>query len=145
MGSVQKVYLYGSEFVVLADNNSLTYVLTSAKLDAAGHRWLAAFSTYNFSIKCLANKDGLSRRPNGPPHEDVAFLEEKKRIEGFKMHVLDHDPHEAISAVHQRHFRNSSSDESDHSLLVESLGFNASAISDHFADPGQDLIIRPGF
>lgn len=63
MGSVRKVYLYGSEFVVLADNNSLTYVLTSAKLDATGHRWLATFSTYNFSIKCLANKDadGLSR------------------------------------------------------------------------------------
>lgn len=31
-------YLYGSEFVVLTDNNPLTYVLTSAKLDAAGHR-----------------------------------------------------------------------------------------------------------
>lgn len=59
-------YLYGSEFVVLTDNNPLTYVLTSAKLDAAGHRWLVALSTYNFSIKYragLANKDadGLSR------------------------------------------------------------------------------------
>ena len=43
-------YLYGSEFVVFTDNNPITYVLTSAKLDATGHRWLAALSAYNFSI-----------------------------------------------------------------------------------------------
>jgi hypothetical protein len=35
---------------VLTDNNSLTYVLTSAKLDAYGHRWIAAVAIYNFSI-----------------------------------------------------------------------------------------------
>lgn len=142
-------YLYGSEFVVLTDNNPLTYVLTSAKLDAAGHRWLAALSTYNFSIKYragLANKDadGLSRRPNGPPYEDVAFLEEEKRIKHFKTRLLDREPevvsHEAISAVCQRHFESSCSDEPAHSILVESLGLNASAIPDQFADPGQDTL-----
>ena len=31
-------YLYGSEFQVYMDNNHLTYVLTTAKLDATGHR-----------------------------------------------------------------------------------------------------------
>ena len=31
-------YLYGSQFTVLTDNNPLTYVLSSAKLDATGHR-----------------------------------------------------------------------------------------------------------
>ena len=31
-------YLYGSEFQVYTDNNLLTYVLTTAKLDATGHR-----------------------------------------------------------------------------------------------------------
>lgn len=61
-------YLYGTEFTVLTDNNPLTYVLTSAKLDAAGHRWLAALSTYKFNIKYRAghtngDADGLSRRP----------------------------------------------------------------------------------
>ena len=30
-------YLYGAEFQVFADNNLLTYVLTTAKLDATGH------------------------------------------------------------------------------------------------------------
>ena len=33
-------YLYGSKFTVWTDNNPLTYVLTTANLDATGHRWL---------------------------------------------------------------------------------------------------------
>ena len=43
-------YLYGSEFQVYMDNNLLTYVLTMAKLDSTGHRWVAALSNYTFSI-----------------------------------------------------------------------------------------------
>ena len=43
-------YLYGSEFQVHTDNNLLTYVLTTAKLDATGHRWAAALSNYTYSI-----------------------------------------------------------------------------------------------
>ena len=35
-------YLYGNQFTIVTDNNPLTYVLSSAKLDATGHRWLAA-------------------------------------------------------------------------------------------------------
>lgn len=31
-------YLYGANFVIVTDNNPLTYLLTSAKLDAASHR-----------------------------------------------------------------------------------------------------------
>uniref|UniRef100_A0A8C9SN96 ribonuclease H n=1 Tax=Scleropages formosus TaxID=113540 RepID=A0A8C9SN96_SCLFO len=44
-------YLYGVSFTVRTDNNPLTYVLTSAKLNATGHRWLAALSTYNFTVQ----------------------------------------------------------------------------------------------
>ena len=45
-------YLYGSKsFEVFTDNNPLTYVLTSAKLDACGQRWVAKLANYNFSIK----------------------------------------------------------------------------------------------
>lgn len=63
-------YLYGNKFSVLTDNNPLTYVLSSAKLDATGHRWLAALNTYHFTIKYKTGKsnsdaDGLSRRPQG--------------------------------------------------------------------------------
>ena len=43
-------YLYGSEFQVYTDNNPQTYVLTTAKLDATGHRWVTALSNYTFSI-----------------------------------------------------------------------------------------------
>ena len=43
-------YLYGSKFQVFIDNNPLTYVLTTAKIDATGHRWVAALSNYTFSI-----------------------------------------------------------------------------------------------
>lgn len=49
-------YLYGTEFTVVTDNNPLTYVLSSAKLDAAGHRWLAALSNFNFNIQYRAGK-----------------------------------------------------------------------------------------
>ena len=43
-------YLYGPQFQVYTDNNPLTYVLTTAKLNATGHRWVAALSNYTFSI-----------------------------------------------------------------------------------------------
>lgn len=61
-------YLYGNTFSVCTDNNPLTYVLSSAKLDATGHRWLAALGSYNFTLKYKSGKsnndaDGLSRRP----------------------------------------------------------------------------------
>ena len=59
-------YLYGNEFTVRTDNNPLTYVLTTAKLDATGHRWLAALSGFNFKLVYRAGKknqdaDALSR------------------------------------------------------------------------------------
>lgn len=62
-------YLYGRKFTVFTDNNPLTYVLTSAKLDATGHRWLAALSSFNFDIvnrpaKSNADADSLSRHPS---------------------------------------------------------------------------------
>ena len=45
-------YLYGTKpFEVFTDNNPLTYVLISAKLDACGQRWVAKLANYNFSIK----------------------------------------------------------------------------------------------
>jgi hypothetical protein len=61
-------YLYGQSFDVYTDNNPLTYVLTSAKLDAAGHRWVAALANYDFRIHYKAGSthtdvDALSRIP----------------------------------------------------------------------------------
>ena len=61
-------YLYGQDFTALTDNNPLTYVLTTAKLDAAGHRWLATLASYHFNIKYRPghknlDADALSRLP----------------------------------------------------------------------------------
>lgn len=44
-------YLYGARFTVRTDNNPLTYLLSTAKLNAVGHRWLAALSTYEFDVQ----------------------------------------------------------------------------------------------
>ena len=45
-------YLYGSNmFEMYTDNNPLTYVLSSATLDACGQRWVAKLANYNFTIK----------------------------------------------------------------------------------------------
>lgn len=45
-------YLYYSPpFVVYTDNNPLTYVLTTAKLNATSHRWVAELADFQFSIK----------------------------------------------------------------------------------------------
>ena len=43
-------YLYGGEFEVYTVNNPLTYILTTAKLDATGQRWVASLANYNFEI-----------------------------------------------------------------------------------------------
>jgi hypothetical protein len=61
-------YLFGAKFTVTTDNNPLSYVLTTAKLDATGHRWLAELSTYDFDIRYKpgvknTDADVLSRLP----------------------------------------------------------------------------------
>ncbi|XP_056017057.1 uncharacterized protein LOC130053684 [Ostrea edulis] len=61
-----KDYLYGSKFTAITDNNPLTYILSNAKLDATGHRWVAVLSAYDFDIKYRPGKnnaaaDALSR------------------------------------------------------------------------------------
>ena len=53
-------------FDVHTDNNPLTYVLTTAKLDAMRQRWIASLATYNFHIHYKSGKsnveaDALSR------------------------------------------------------------------------------------
>ena len=40
-----------NEFVVRTDNNPLTYIFSSANLDAAGQQWVARLASYNFSLE----------------------------------------------------------------------------------------------
>ena len=53
-------YLYGAKtFDTHTDNNPLTYVLTSAKLDACRQRWVAKLANYNFTIRYKCGKSNV--------------------------------------------------------------------------------------
>ena len=59
-------YLYGGKFQVYTDNIPLMYILTTAKLDATGQRWVASLANYDFTIHYRSGKqnteaDTLSR------------------------------------------------------------------------------------
>ena len=67
-------YLYGGKFDVYTNNNPLTYILTSAKLDACGQRWVASLTSYDFGLfyktgKTNMDADALSRIPRKGYHE----------------------------------------------------------------------------
>ncbi len=58
----------GDRFTVYTDNNPLTYVMSTARLNATGYRWVAELSNFNFDIKYRPGKsnadaDALSRKP----------------------------------------------------------------------------------
>ena len=65
-----------NEFVVRRDNNPLTYIFSSANLDAAGQRWVAHLASYNFSLEYQKGKDNtvanfLSQMNERLPEEEV--------------------------------------------------------------------------
>ena len=55
---------YCPEFTIYTDNNPLTYVMSSAKLNATGHRWVAELADFRFKVKY---------RP-GSSHKDADFF-----------------------------------------------------------------------
>ena len=60
--------LYGNTFASYSDNNPLTYILTTTKLDATEHRWISKLAKFNFMIYYYLGKfnvevDALSRIP----------------------------------------------------------------------------------
>ena len=77
-------YLYGGQFDVYTDNNPLTYILTSAKLDAASQRWVASLANYDFRIFYKTSKtnmeaDALSHIPRSE-HTMIDALTVKANI-----------------------------------------------------------------
>ena len=59
---------YAPEFTVYTDNNPLTYVLTSARLNATGLRWIGELADFKFNIRYRPGRlngdaDALSRMP----------------------------------------------------------------------------------
>lgn len=145
-------YLYGNQFTVITDSNPLTYILTSAKLDATSYRWLSALSTFSFTLQYRAGKhnmdaDGLSRRPHGDLVNDLASQKERERIQQFaSRHSLDNknliqvEP-EVIQAVCGCHLLRHEPESESHEpciALVESLAMHADAIPDIFE--GEDNV-----
>ena len=55
--------MYGSKFTAYTDNNPLTYILSSAKLDAIGQRWVAELANFDFSIAYRAGKHNIDADP----------------------------------------------------------------------------------
>lgn len=59
---------YAPTFTVFTDNNPLTYILSSAKLNATGYRWVAELADFHFTIRYRPGRenvdaDSLSRMP----------------------------------------------------------------------------------
>lgn len=59
---------YASHFTIYTDNNPLTYILTTVRLNATGQRWVEELAGFNFTIKYRLGKknqdaDTLSRLP----------------------------------------------------------------------------------
>ena len=70
---------------MVTDNNPLTYVLSTAKLDATGHRWVAALANCNFTITYRSGRlnkdaDGLSRHFEGSEPEQIIYPDVLKVI-----------------------------------------------------------------
>lgn len=143
-------YLYGTDFTVVTDSNPLTYILTSAKLDATSYRWLSALSTYSFQLQYRAGKqnldaDALSRRSHGVPDEDPTSRKESERIRQFTLHHLSDAepsctiPQDVIQALCDLHIVTTAEETSNPELaLVESLTHYSTAIPDSFHEEGAD-------
>ena len=91
-----------NEFVVCTDNNPLTYIFSSANLDAAGQRWVARLASYNFSLEYQKGKDNtvadfLSQMNERLPEEEVQEYLNQIPYPGVKA-VLDN----AITPIEER-------------------------------------------
>ena len=91
-----------NEFIVQMDNNPLTYIFSSANLDAAGQRWVAQLASYNFALEYQKGKnntvaDFLSRLDDPLPPGEVQDYLNKIPYPGVKA-VLDN----AITPLSER-------------------------------------------
>ncbi|KAL7868574.1 hypothetical protein SRHO_G00099580 [Serrasalmus rhombeus] len=135
-------YLYGVSFTVVTDSNPLTYLLTTAKLDATSYRWLSALSNFRFQLQYRAGKrnldaDGLSRRPHAEPVNDLVSQKEEERIRQFIHHHLPESDEftrlstKTVRAVCEKHLvcpPVRTSERSPIISLVTSLAMTATAI-----------------
>ena len=91
-----------NEFVVRMGNNPLTYIFSSANLDAAGQQWVARLASYNFSLEYQKGKentvaDFLSQMNERLPEEEVQEYLNQILHPGVKA-VLDN----AVTPIEER-------------------------------------------
>ena len=70
-----------NEFVVWTDNNPLTYIFSSANLNAAGQRWVAQLASYNFALEYQKGKDNKIPYPGVKAVQDNAITPLNERAE----------------------------------------------------------------
>ena len=119
-------YLYGSTCEVLTDNNPLTYILTTAKLDATGQRWVAALSNYNFTLTYRSgaqniDADTLSRRPDN--------IEEECHFPEILKAIAEGVPTPDVPLVHSLSLHASTTDEEEDEVPEDIL--QSTALSAH--------------
>uniref|UniRef100_A0A3B1ISM8 Gypsy retrotransposon integrase-like protein 1 n=1 Tax=Astyanax mexicanus TaxID=7994 RepID=A0A3B1ISM8_ASTMX len=139
-------YLYGNSFTVITDSNPLTYILTSAKLDATSYRWLSALSTFSFKLQYRPGKhnldaDALSRLPHDTGIDDPASQKEQDRIRQFTLQHLPEFAHhtkvgpEVVQAICEARLVRQPSDSASQISsvpLVESLASHPDSLPDGF-------------
>ena len=89
-----------NKFVVCTDNNLLTYIFSSANLDAAGQHWVAHLASYNFSLEYQKDNtvaNFLSQINECLPEEEVREYLNKIPYPGVKA-VLDN----AVMPIEER-------------------------------------------
>ena len=132
-------YLYGFKFHVVTDSNSLTYLVTSAKLSPTDHRWLFSLAAFDFDIsyRCgKANGDavGLSRitvtdeecNQDSLTDEEYLkpFLDRLKPLQESAITCL----HESFQAICQAHSEDSFGHEPSRLPAVEVIGAKPEAV-----------------
>ena len=80
-----------NEFVVCTDNNPLTYIFSTANLDAAGQRWAAHLASYNFALEYQKGKDNTVA--------DFLSRMDDRLTEGEVQDYLSKIPYPGVKAV----------------------------------------------
>ena len=92
-----KEYLYHCPFTVRTDNNPLTYINSTAKLDATGHRWVTELANYKFNLEYVKGAenvvaDCLSRNVTKISHKGVIDTFNYARKSGANERLDLHNP-----------------------------------------------------
>ena len=80
-----------NEFVICMDNNPLTYIFSTANLDAAGQRWVAHLTSYNFALEYQKGKDNTVA--------DFLSCMDDRLMEGEVQDYLSKIPYPGVKAV----------------------------------------------